>query len=165
MQVGIISDIHDNIWKLELALRSLQAVDVLVCCGDLCSPFIVDQLARGFSRGPIHVVFGNNDGDRFRISLRAAHYKHFHLHGEFVELSLDGCRFAINHFDNIGRALAKSDAYDVVCYGHNHQFELEREGQTLKINPGEIMGGLSSGQLSTFVVYDTESGEALRREV
>ena len=41
MQVGIIADIHDHISNLGKALRALDCVDVLVCCGDLCSPFIV----------------------------------------------------------------------------------------------------------------------------
>lgn len=154
MKVGIISDIHDNIWKLASALRALRGADLLICCGDLCSPFVVDRLAGGFP-GPIHVVFGNNDGDRYRITRKASGHDHLHLHGEFVELELDGQRFAVNHFDDVGRGLAGSGVYDVVCFGHNHLYEVARVGKTLLINPGEIMGGLSEPPVSSCAVYDT----------
>ena len=161
MRVAILSDIHDNIWKLDAALKQLQDADVLICCGDLCAPFIVAQLAEGFS-GPIHIVFGNNDGDPFRISQVAGQYDHVTLHGEFAELTLDDKRFAVVHFPEMGRPIAASGLYDVVCYGHNHEYEVAQEGKTLKINPGEIMGRFGH---STFVVYDTQTGEATRYEV
>ncbi|MFQ5649427.1 MAG: YfcE family phosphodiesterase [bacterium] len=158
MKIGILSDIHDHISNLRSALKRLQSAQVLICCGDLCSPFIVDELGKGFTSGDIHVVFGNNDGDPFRITTKAAGYDHLTLHGEFCELKLDSKRLAINHFDAIGRALAKSAAYDVVCFGHNHQVEISRQGSTLVINPGEIMGGLTGK--TTFVIYDTVSHKA-----
>jgi len=58
MRIAVLSDIHDNVWKLAAALEAVRDADALICCGDLCSPFIVHQLGRGFA-GPIHVVFGN----------------------------------------------------------------------------------------------------------
>lgn len=162
MKIAIISDIHDNIWKLNAAMQKLQGVDILICCGDLCSPFIIDQLAKDFS-GPIHIVFGNNDGDLFRITQKAREYDNIKIHGEMAELDMDGRKIAVIHFDNIARAIATSGTYDVVCYGHNHNYEVVRDGKTLKINPGEIMGGLSG--TSTFVIYDTKNGEATRYDV
>jgi putative phosphoesterase len=162
MRIAILSDIHDNIWKLAAALERLDGADALICCGDLCSPFVMKQLGEGYA-GPIHVVFGNNDGDLFRISQIARNFDQVTLHGEFADLELAGKRIAVNHFDAIARAIAASGVYDVVCYGHNHQYEVVRENGTLKINPGEIMGGLSG--VSTFVLYDTETDEVIRREV
>jgi len=156
MNIAIISDIHDHIGNLRSAMAKLTNADALICCGDLCSPFIVKELAEGFPGKEIHIVFGNNDADLFRITLTASKYDHLHLHGEFCDIMLDGKRFAVNHFDNIGRALAKSSEYDVVCFGHNHQFEIANEGNTLIINPGEIMGELSGD--ATFVLYDTRNG-------
>lgn len=163
MRIAILSDIHDNVWKLEAALRKLRerGADAMICCGDLCAPFVVPQLAENFA-GEIHIVFGNNDGDTFRIAQQALRYGHVKLHGEFAELVLGGKRFAVTHFPEIGRALARSGQYDVVCYGHDHRFHLSREGQTLLINPGEVLGRLGA---STFVLYDTETDEAERVEV
>ncbi len=164
MKVGILSDIHDNIWKLEAALERLAGAEVLLCCGDLCSPFVMDQLGRGFS-GPLHVVWGNNDGDRYRLTLKAAAYPHVQVHGETAELELGGKSIAVHHFDDVARRLAASQQFDLVCFGHNHRYEVTREGRSLLINPGEIMGGLSQPRQSTFVVYDTGTGEAERHEV
>ncbi len=158
MQIGIIADIHDRIDNLRKALRMLENVDALICCGDLCSPFIVDELGKGFAN-ETHIVFGNNDGDTFRIAMKARDYEQITLHGEYFERIFDGKKFAVNHFDNIGRALAKSSEFDVVCFGHNHQFEITEVDETLSINPGEIMGGLTG--TSTFVIYDTEQHEAI----
>lgn len=158
MRVAIISDIHDNIWKLADALDRASEADVLICCGDLCSPFVIDRLGEGFA-GPIHIVFGNNDADRFRITQKAGVYPQIHLHGEHFEAEFGGRSFAVNHFDNIARSLAAGQQFDVVCFGHNHSYEVCRIGQTLIINPGEIMGGLSAQQLSSLVIYDTETDE------
>jgi putative phosphoesterase len=161
MRIAILSDIHDNIWKLAAALERLQDADALICCGDLCAPFIVAQLAEGF-RGPIHIVFGNNDGDRFNLLHQSQRFDHVTIHVELADVTLGGKRIAVNHFDNIGRIIAGAGIYDVVCYGHNHIFEVGRDGKTLRINPGEIMGRFGA---STYVVYDTDADEARRYEV
>lgn len=163
MRIAILSDIHDNVLKLEAALQRLEGADALLCCGDLCSPFILDQLGLGFA-GPIHIVFGNNDADHFRMTMKLKSYPHITLHGEFADLHLGGKRFALNHYDNLGRAIAASGLYDVVCYGHNHQYEVTREGNSLRINPGAIMGaqfadGQAKALASTCALYDTLTDE------
>jgi len=163
MQVAIISDIHDHIGNLRTALKMTKEADVLICCGDLCSPFIVKELGEGFPDRDIHIVFGNNDGDLFRITNKSNEYPNMKLHGEFVELDLGGKKFGISHFDNIGRAMSESEVYDVICFGHNHQFEISKNGDTLIINPGEIMGGLTGD--ATFVIYDTDKDEAKRLDL
>ena len=159
MKVAVISDIHDNLPMLKRALERCQEAEALLCCGDLCSPFVMKELGSGFTR-PIHLVFGNNDGDPFRITSVASKFPQIHIHGEYAELALDGRMFSINHFDNIGRAIAKGEKYDVVCFGHNHQFEITPVGKTLVINPGEIYGGLTGH--STIALYDTSIGKAER---
>lgn len=159
MIVAILSDIHDHLPRLRAALQLARAADTLVCCGDLCSPFVAKELALGFPN-PVHIVFGNNDGDRFRLAANAARFPHLQFHGEYVELDLDGRRFAVNHFDAPGRALARAGLFDVVCFGHNHQFEIAVFGRTLLINPGEIYGELSGH--ATFVLYDTSTHQATR---
>ncbi len=159
MKIAIISDIHDNLPMLKKALEECQSADVLICCGDLCAPFVVKDLGQGFLR-PIHLVFGNNDGDRFRIAAVAAQFPQIQVHGEYAELELDGKTFSVNHFDSIGRSIAQGEKYDVVCFGHNHRFEITPVGRTLVINPGEIYGGLTHH--STLALYDTATGQAVR---
>jgi uncharacterized protein len=159
MRLGILSDIHDNVWKLKAALARLADCDVLLCCGDLCSPFVIDELAKGFARD-IHIVFGNNDADLFRITSKTRTYPHVNLAGELFEASFDGKRFAMNHFDYLAKPMAQSGLYDVVCFGHNHELEIAHFGKTLAINPGPIMGAKfgSHGRIdcaSTLAIFDT----------
>ena len=162
MQIVIISDIHDSRDHLGVILDQASAADVLICCGDLCSPFIVVQLGEGFAK-PIHVVFGNNDGDLFRITQQASRFSHMTLHGEFAELTCGGKRIAVSHFPEIARALAASDRYDLVCYGHDHQHVIDTDGGTVIVNPGEVYGGLTG--ITSYAVYDTVTGVAQRRDV
>jgi predicted phosphodiesterase len=78
---------------------------------------------------------------------------------------------AVNHYDNIARAIAASGEFDVVCYGHNHVYSVARMGRTLAINPGAIMGAAFSADggrtdvASTFMIYDTATGEVAGFEV
>jgi uncharacterized protein len=158
MRIAIVSDIHDNLWNLAAAISSVQAADALICCGDLCSPFVIDELAK--FPGEIHIVFGNNDADLYRITAKASKLSHLQVHGELFQNIFDGKRFAVNHFDYLAKPMSKSGDYDVVCFGHNHEFEISREAGCLRINPGPIMGAkFSSGKWEnvapSFVVYDT----------
>lgn len=162
MKIAILSDIHDQLPQLKKALEILKEADILLCCGDLCSPFIIKALGEGFSK-PIHIVFGNNDGDLFRITQNSRAFRQIQLHGELAELEFDGVRFGMQHFDNIARLLADSGKFDVMCFGHNHQFELSKSGSCQLINPGEIYGGLSGH--STAVMYDTSSRIAERIDI
>jgi hypothetical protein len=85
------------------------------------------------------------------------------IYGEYAGLEIDGKRISVNHFDDIGRAIVAAQDYDVVCFGHSHQFAIERVKGTLVINPGEIYG-LLTGK-ATFVIYDTRTGQGERVDV
>jgi hypothetical protein len=155
MKIAILSDIHDNIWKLETLLSELEA-DALIFCGDFCAPFTLAQIGESFA-GPVHVVFGNNDGDQFLLARVAANFDHVTLHGDFCELEMDGRQVAVTHYPEIGRALARGRVHDLVCHGHSHERVVEKAGRTLRINPGEVMGRFG---LSTYALYDTSTGLA-----
>lgn len=160
MRIGILSDIHDNLWNLAAAIEHLSGrAEALICCGDLCSPFVMDVLAR--FPGRVDIVFGNNDADLFRITRKSS--DRVRVHGELFETEVDGKKIAVNHFDSLARPMAASGLYDFVCYGHNHNFGVARVGRTLAINPGAIMGArFPSGKwadvLPTFVTADVQTG-------
>lgn len=159
MQIGIVSDIHDHLDHLRVAIRFLnERAEAMICCGDLCSPFVMDTL-REF-RGPVHIVFGNNDADTFRITRKSD--TRLVLHGEFAELSFDGRRVAIQHFGFLAHPIAESGRYDLVCFGHNHRIGLRATGRTLAVNPGTLMG-YAFGPVGaekvphSFALYDTQT--------
>src|ERR1700751_3544429 len=145
MKLAIVSDIHDNLWNLAAAMEFAKTADVLLCCGDLCSPFVIDELTK--TSAIVHIVFGNNDADLYRITSKALKKPNCQVHGEFFQATLDGKRVAMNHFDYLARPIAKSGEYDFVCFGHNHEYEISRVRSTLLVNPGPIMGAkFSSGK-------------------
>ena len=154
MRIAIMSDSHDNIWKLAKALPHLEAADAVLHCGDLVAPFMVIRLIKGTCGKPVHVVWGNNDGDKRLLAEVAASAENIHLHGEFAEIELGSLKVAINHYPKIARALAESGRYDLVCYGHDHTAHEEWVGDTLLLNPGEVMG--LNGR-STIALYNTTS--------
>jgi uncharacterized protein len=167
MKIAIVSDIHDNVWTLKAALAQLNEAGILLCCGDLCSPFIVGLMAEAFG-GAIHIVEGNNEGDWRRISQTAARFPSVHLHGEFFEDEIDGKRVAVNHYPNIALPLAQSGKYDLVCYGHDHHFAMEGRGSTLTLNPGTLLGydPINKQDVpATFILYDTVLHEAAGYQV
>ncbi|MCB9135964.1 MAG: YfcE family phosphodiesterase [Anaerolineales bacterium] len=154
MQIAVLSDTHDNIWKLDQALPLIRTADAIIHCGDLCSPFMVVRLGKGVGDKPVHVVFGNNDGDPRLLTLKALETGNVHLHGQFASLEFDGLHLAVNHYPEIARPLALSQQFDLVCYGHDHLAHESWQGSTLLLNPGELSG--INGR-SSFTLVDTQT--------
>jgi putative phosphoesterase len=155
--VGVLSDIHDQLENLDRALDRFhrEGIEVLLFCGDFCSPIPARVL--GAVDGLVHCVFGNGDGDRFRI-LQAAETGQapaLRLHGEHAELEVDSRSVALTHFPLYGRALARTGDYDAVFSGHTHERTEERFGDTLWVNPGEILGWKGP---PTVFLWDTDGG-------
>lgn len=163
MKLGIISDIHDHLDNLSRALAALNdaGAERLLCAGDLCAPFIVPRLAERFA-GPIDVVFGNNDGDAFLIAQQAAQFDNVTIHGPFADLTIADRRVCLVHYPALAYPIGASGWYDLVCFGHNHTAEIQRQGSTVLVNPGETMGRF--GRV-TVAIYDTSSAEATHLEV
>jgi hypothetical protein len=109
MKLAILSDIHDHVWNLRAALGHIvtAGVDILICCGDLCSPFVVGLLANGFP-GPIHSISGNNEGDWRQIVVNASKANQIRseaaqivFHGQFFAGEFAGRQVAVNHYPEI----------------------------------------------------------------
>lgn len=154
MKIAVLSDAHDHLHHLQQVLDAvgLLEIDALLFLGDFCAPFTLETLAQGFA-GPIHAVFGNNDGDTFLLCQVAAKHPHVQLHHPLAELELDGLKIALHHYPELGRRLAESGAYDAVFSGHDHQRYQHQIGGTLWGNPGEIMGRFGT---VSFGLFDTE---------
>jgi putative phosphoesterase len=171
MKIAVLSDIHDNVWQLKTILTSLEDCETMFCCGDLCSPFIVDLIVSGYN-GEIHIVFGNNDGDLFRITEKVAKSsERVYVYGDCFDartkdgkdLLFDGRKCFLTHYREIALPVAISQEFDLVCYGHNHRIQVEYFSNTLLINPGAVMGYQPQGDISipsTFMKYDTHSHKA-----
>jgi putative phosphoesterase len=156
MKTLICSDIHDHVINLREGLKAADTAgcDAMLCCGDLCSPFVLDIIHSHFD-GPVHIIFGNNDGDRFNLQRKATMLndtrdpgKKINLHGEFIikkrgEL-LDGfpqqASFAAYHYPALASVVASGSNLDAVFYGHSHRVSIEKTDTALVLNPGSLMG-------------------------
>lgn len=153
MKLAVLSDVHDNIWNLERALKKLDDVAALLFLGDFCAPFSLKQIADTYA-GPIHCVPGNNDGDMFLLMTIAAAAGNVTFYNPIGKLTFDEVDIAITHYPEIAEGLAATGQYQAVFSGHTHVFMEQRVGQTLWVNPGEIMGRFGE---AGFITYDTES--------
>ncbi len=122
MKVGIVSDTHDLL-RPEV-IEHLKGCDAVLHGGDISSQRILDQLEQ---IAPVKVVRGNNDKEWA---------EHLPL---TLDFELGGLRFFMTH--------KKKDlpgdlsAYDLVIYGHSHQYasvwqESAGKHRTLLLNPG-----------------------------
>ncbi len=167
MQIGIISDTHDNWPTLDRVCVYLmdKQIGTLIHCGDMCAPLTLGHLLQNYS-GEIHTVIGNVDGDPFLMATRFSR-DNLHQHGaEKAELELGGRSVAVQHYPGLARGLASSGAYDAVFYGHDHTTYQERlqisDRDVLLANPGTLS---AMGKAQTFFVYDTESSEVTTIEI
>lgn len=152
-KVAIFSDSHDHIDRLSAALISANrsGAEILLHCGDLCAPFMLARMAQNFT-GPIHVIFGNNDGDGRLLQTIAAQYPHVNLHGIYQEVAVGNRQLAMIHYPETARRIAQSGQLDLVCYGHNHQKHHEQIGRCHLVNPGDLLGMYGA---PTWGLYDT----------
>ncbi len=155
MRIAILSDTHDHLELVRQALAHAQGCGALLFCGDLCAPFTLREIATGFA-GPVHTVLGNNDGDPLLMTRVAAAAGNVTLHGPYAEVELGGRPIAMVHYPLLAEGLAAMGRYDLVCHGHDHQARMLHIGNTLLMNPGEVMGWKGR---STMGIYDTASGE------
>ncbi len=141
MRIAVVSDSHDHLENLARVLERIRAAepDALIHCGDFCAPFVLPELDR--LQVPVHGVFGNVDGDRFTMArLASDELRNVTLHGEWAEVEFDGFKVAMNHYPRLAEGLAATGRYDLVAYGHTHEAERRRVGETWLLNPGEILG-------------------------
>lgn len=152
MLIAVVSDTHGNVSNTLQAVRRLGEFDIaaVLHCGDIGSSSIVPL----FAAWPTHFVFGNVDGDEvsLRHAIREADQS---CHDRFADLELHGRRIALLHSDDARRfqAVTEADEYDLVCYGHSHQYEQHRQGKTLILNPG----ALHRANPHTFAIVDLEA--------
>lgn len=141
MLIGIISDSHDNMPLLKKAVEYFNSipVDMVFHAGDLISPICSQELKK--LKMPLAAVFGNNDGEK---RLWREHIKSFgEIHERYYEFVYEGQKILMMHEPDQLEALALSQCYDVIIYGHTHKIDTRTVNKTLIINPGEAGGWLN----------------------
>lgn len=180
MKTLICSDIHDHVYNLEnvLNVASTSNCDSLIICGDLCSPFIIDIIHQNLIL-PVHIIFGNNDGDQFNIlkkcsavNLKRNNNQQIEIHGQYLIKNKgsvlcgipDTVSFAVYHYPDPAKSAFKSGDFDYVFFGHTHIPILEVSNNNHLANPGSVMGYIPSSKIKeakpTCLIIDWTNNES-----
>lgn len=161
--IAILSDTHDNLANLNLALDILRQEDIqtIIHCGDLTNP---DTAWHFYDFRVIHTT-GN--GDQFSGEIRniLQEMNPGNFSGPVHEGEIDGIRFAATHGHILGKAesLARSGQFKYVFHGHTHRRRQEMIGDCMVINPGAL-GGLKPESRS-FALLDLSTNRLTIREL
>jgi len=158
MQIGILSDTHNNTENLQAALQIFKQRDIrtIFHCGDVNRLEIIPHLA-GF-----RVIYLAGNGDilwgEIRQSLLELNPESFG--GLVFKGELGGIKIAAahGHLEGVIDGLATSGEYDYVFCGHSHRHKDVQVGKTRLINPGAL-GGLKVEPRS-ICLLDLDSGLA-----
>lgn len=168
MKILIASDSHDRWEYLEEAVDKGNAAgcEAMLFAGDFMSPTGVYILKK--FNGPVHFVFGNNEGEIVGLTRSMDASENIKLHYKFGESiftdTIDGLSFYMNHYPKVVRNAALTGEYDVCVYGHDHIYHEETlENGTILLNPGEIQG-FKTGKASC-MIFDTETKSGERIEI
>ena len=154
--MGIISDTHDNLPQIRKAVKvfNREKVELVLHAGDFVSPFTSLEFKN--LNCPLKGVFGNNDGDKLYLQEK---FKGIgELYPTPYNVNINSKNVIMLHKEKLIDALAESQKYNVIIYGHTHRTDLRKIKKTLIINPGEC-GGWLTGK-STIALLDLETLEA-----
>ena len=140
MQIGVVSDTHNNIKNIEkiISLFNKEDLSYVIHTGDITNSNSLEKFSRLNTK--LIGVYGNND--RNEVGLQDIANKHSFLFQEPpCRINLYDKNIAIFHEpDLIDKYLFENDKIDVVIHGHTHRYRHEVKKNTLIFNPGESAG-------------------------
>jgi putative phosphoesterase len=151
MKLAVISDIHDNLLRLEEALSYCrhQKIEACICCGDIGQLDGLEKIANTFRN--VYLALGNADYNL--LNKTGLFPENIKWSEDVLNIEVDGLVIAIVHHDYKAKELAKLDKFDVIFYGHTHTPWEKKIGRTLLINPGETAGQFGP---ASFAIFDTD---------
>ena len=150
MRFVAIADTHDNLDAIRDLIDVLRGekFDFVVHAGDIIAPFSMKVLA-GIKR-EMYIAFGNNDGER-KILTRIAEERGWIL-GDIVEFP-NGVVY--HGTDKKIIEILKKTVHKYLILGHTHEVKVEKFGEKIVINPGEVCGYLTGKR--TFAIVEDEN--------
>jgi hypothetical protein len=154
MKIAIISDIHDNIDKLQKCLEicETEKVKKILCLGDVANKETLFYLATNF-KDDIFLVRGNACNYEEFFVKQFSNLKYFDNIGKII---IDNLKIGIVHqpfkIDILKNKYG--DDFNFVFYGHSHKPWIEKKGNSYITNPGNLTGSPYS---STFAILDSKT--------
>jgi putative phosphoesterase len=152
MKIGVLSDTHDRLPLIDAAIAEFRriGVEAVIHPGDFVAPFAAKRLLQW--PGPLHVCYGNNDGERKGLKAILPQLQDGPIH-----LELGGRNILVHHFvdwctpPHLARA-------DIVITGHTHEPVTETRDGRFYLNPGECCGWVADR--CTIALLDTDGPTA-----
>lgn len=165
VKFAILSDIHENYHNLFLCIEDMrrEGIDMVLFLGDFMNAGIARMLSTAFF--PVFAILGNNDGDLialYKESVRAG--STFVLHPQtYADITQDGKRFFLTHYDDLVETAVASNLYDAVFFGHTHRHSIEKRGNCTVVNPGELSAHKYGKP--TYAIFDSKKNEYIIQEL
>jgi len=154
MRLAIASDLHDNLFNLDIFLNWLKQenISVILFCGDATREDTLAYLSSHFA-GTVHLVEGNAETYQTKNLNKYPNLKDY---GRDAYLKLGNLKILATHKKtDLPDARQKiHQTLDFIFYGHSHKPWLEKDDQTIIANPGNLA---NIGYSATWSVLDTYS--------
>ncbi len=168
MKVAILSDIHENLHNMRIALNSVKdkGIKDMFFLGDYINPGLTKEFF-GFCKENgivLKSIFGNNEGDKARIMQFAMQNGVDQSPYFFAEYEIDNKKVYITHYPEIAIPVSRSGMYSAVFYGHDHEHHIEKlDNGCLLANPGELSAH-KTGR-ATYLIWNTETNDVETIEI
>ncbi|MCX5712884.1 MAG: metallophosphoesterase [Candidatus Omnitrophica bacterium] len=148
MKIGILSDSHDNLIKVDHAIKffNKHKVGFVFHAGDFVAPFTVlkmKELETNWAG-----VYGNNDGEKNGLFVASEG----RIKDGPRKMELEGKKIILTH--ELFKVAPEVEEAEIIIYGHSHKPEIKTINSKLLINPGEC-GGWLFGK-STVAILDLD---------
>ncbi|MBU2025763.1 MAG: metallophosphoesterase [Patescibacteria group bacterium] len=171
MLIGVISDTHNHLENLKLAINYLNKIKValVIHCGDWTSPSTLKPVFK--LKAKLKGVLGNCD-TAVSVYNHKLEYEwkpkknNIELFDKKLTVEVDGKKIAATHGHDqeLLQKLIQCHKYDLVCYGHFHKAKIIKDNHTLAVNPGSIAGfygrQIRLEIMPTLAIYDTRKSIA-----
>ena len=140
MQIGVVSDTHNNLKNIEviISIFNKEKVPVVIHTGDIANANSLKKFSQLNSK--LIGVYGNNDRHEKGIK-EIAESNNFLFQDPPKILNLLNRNIAIFHEpDEIEDFLLRNKKIDIVIHGHTHRYRNETKKDILFFNPGECAG-------------------------
>ncbi len=138
MKIGILSDTHDKLPGIELAIAIFQdhQVDVIIHAGDWVKPDALKALRKLVpEHTKLYGVYGNND-DRSDLDSANQSLDYPMELAESLIIPVESLKIGVAHGDRPQLLVNVSSSCDVIIRGHSHRASVESRDGKLYVNPG-----------------------------
>ncbi len=140
MQIGVVSDTHNNLKNIDtiISLFNSEDISLVIHTGDITNVRSLEKFSRLNSN--LIGVYGNNDRNELGIKEIATQHNFSFMEPPYLVNIYDRSIAIFHEPDEIEDFLQINKKVDIVLHGHTHRYRLEKRDDVIIFNPGESAG-------------------------